>query len=83
MRALVDVVEGTVRDTEDVHPAFEASPATAARIVSNTATSARFTMLVTIVSGISSYWSASTPIAMRPASCAASKTPCPVEPDAW
>ena len=52
-------------------------------IVSKTETSARLTMLVTTVSGISAYWSESTPMAKRRASCAASNTPCPVAPAAW
>ena len=42
-----------------------------------------FTMLVRMKPGASLYWSASTPMASLPAERAASKTPSPVDPDAW
>ena len=42
-----------------------------------------FTIDVSTWPGASPYWSASTPIANLPVWRAASKTPRPVEPDAW
>ena len=58
-------------------------PSFARLIASNTAASTPFTIDVRMKPGASAYWSASTPMASLREDRAASKTPSPVDPDAW